>query len=82
MVTPSPKPFKRLIVCCDRPLEASDRATKRDGFFQTNINRMCRAIAATAHMPDGIEIPQIIYHESGIGLISPTGLERAIAGQS
>ena len=76
-----PRPSKRLIVCCDGTWEAGDHATKRDGSFETNITRICRAIAETADMPDGTKIPQIIYYQSGVGSISPTILGRTIAGQ-
>ena len=81
MESPSPNLFKRLIVCCDGTWEAGDHATKRDSSYQTNITRICRALAHHAEMPDGTKIPQIIYYQSGVGSISPTVLGRTIAGQ-
>ena len=90
MATPStanrppnpPKPSKRLIVCCDGTWEAGDHATKGDSSYQTNITRICHALADDAVWSDGTKIPQIIYYQSGVGSSSPTGVGRAIAGQS
>ncbi len=82
MATPSPpKPSKRLIVCCDGTWKSGDHATKGDSSYQTNITRMCHAIAENADMPDGTKIPQIIYYQSGVGSVSPTAIGRTIAGQ-
>ena len=81
METPSSKPSKRLIVCCDGTWEAGDHATKRDSSYQTNITRICRALAHNAKMQDGTKIPQIIYYQSGVGSVSPTVIGRTIAGE-
>jgi hypothetical protein len=34
---------------------------------------MCHALADDAKMPDGTKIPQIIYYQSGVGSVAPTG---------
>lgn len=79
--TPAPKSFKRIIVCCDGTWEAGDHASKGDdSTYQTNITRMCHALADDAVMPDGTRIHQIIYYQSGVGANVPTALGRAFAG--
>ena len=88
MATPSsspptdPKPSKRLIVCCDGTWEAGDHVKKGDSSYQTNITRMCHALADDGKTDDGRMIPQIIYYQSGVGSSAPTALGRMIAGQS
>ena len=81
MESPSPRPFKRLIVCCDGTGEAGDHTAKRHGSYRSNITRIRRAVAPHAEMSDGTEIPQITYYQSGVGTVSPTVVGRTIAGQ-
>ncbi len=81
MATPSPTPTKRLIICCDGTWEAGDHASKGDSSYQTNITRICHALADDAFMLDGTRIPQIIYYQSGVGSGSATAVGRAFAGQ-
>jgi uncharacterized protein (DUF2235 family) len=85
MAAPSPAaPLskKRLIICCDGTWEAGDHASKGDSSYQTNITRICHALADDAIMPDGTRIPQIILYQSGVGSNAPTAVGRTIAGQS
>ena len=74
--------YKRLIICCDGTWQSGDHATKGDSSYQTNITRICHALADDYIKPDGTRIPQIIYYQSGVGSSSPTALGRTIAGQS
>jgi uncharacterized protein (DUF2235 family) len=60
---------------------AGDHASKGDSSYQTNITRICHALADDAIMPDGSRIPQIIYYQSGVGSSAPTAIGRAIAGE-
>jgi uncharacterized protein (DUF2235 family) len=79
-VIDSRKPFKRLIVCCDGTWEAGDHASKGESSYQTNITRMCHALADDALMPDGMHVPQVIFYQSGVGANIPTALGKLIAG--
>ena len=74
--------FKRLIICCDGTWEAGDHVSKGDSSYQTNITRMCHALADDLLIPDGTRVPQIIYYQSGVGANVPTALGRSIAGLS
>jgi len=75
--------YKRLIVCCDGTWEAGDHASKGDdSSYQTNITRMCHALADDGYQQDGTRIPQIIYYQSGVGANIPTAVGRAFAGMS
>ena len=82
METPSPKPSKRLIVCCDGTWMSGDLATKRDSTFETNVTRICRAFSRNAIMPDGTEVPQIIHYQNGVGSVPSSTSGDVVAGQS
>lgn len=81
-VNPHPKSYKRLIVCCDGTWEAGDHASKGDSSYQTNITRLCHALADDAVLSNVTRVPQIIYYQSGVGANLPTALGRAFAGMS
>ena len=76
-----PTPSKRLIICCDGTWKAGDHASKGDSSYQTNITRICHALADDAYTPDGTRIPQIIYYQSGIGSGAATKVGRLFAGK-
>lgn len=71
---------KRLIVCCDGTWKASDHASKGDSSYQTNITRMCHALADDGVLPDGSLIPQVVYYQAGVGTNIPTATAREILG--
>ena len=75
----SPKTPKRLIVCCDGTWMASDHASKDDSSYQTNITRMCHALADDGVRDDGTLIPQIVYYQDGVGTSGPDFL-KLVAG--
>jgi hypothetical protein len=77
---PPSNAFKRLIVCCDGTWVAGDHVTKHDSSYQTNITRICHALADDAILPDGTRIPQIIYYQSGVASSGPT-IGRVFAGE-
>lgn len=76
----SPPTPKRLIVCCDGTWKASDHASKGDSSYQTNITRMCHALADDGVLPDGERIPQIVYYQDGLGTNIPTAFAREVLG--
>ena len=69
---------KRLIVCCDGTWMASDHASKDDSSYQTNITRMCHALADDG-VRDGKLVPQIVYYQDGVGTSGPDFL-KVLAG--
>jgi len=76
----SPSTPKRLIVCCDGTWKASDHASKGDSSYQTNITRMCHALADDGVRRDGTLIPQVVYYQDGVGSNIPTAFARKVLG--
>jgi uncharacterized protein (DUF2235 family) len=76
----SPPTPKRLIVCCDGTWKASDHASKGDSSYQTNITRMCHALADDGVLPDGSLIPQVVFYQAGVGTNVPTAIAREVLG--
>ena len=71
---------KRLIVCCDGTWKSSDHAAKGDSSYQTNITRMCHALADDGVLRDGSLIPQVVYYQAGVGTSLYTSIARTIVG--
>ena len=76
----TPKTPKRLIVCCDGTWKSSDHAPKGDSSYQTNITRMCHALADDGVLPNGSLIPQVVYYQAGVGTSLYTNIARTIVG--
>ena len=76
----SPLTPKRLIVCCDGTWKSSDHASKGDSSYQTNITRMCHALADDGVLPDGKPIPQVMFYQDGLGTNIPTAIGREVLG--
>ena len=76
---------KRLIVCCDGTWFASDKGGKN---LPSNVARIGRLIASEgfaetspAGQPSNvIQVPQIIYYQSGVGTGDLTWLDKRVQG--
>ena len=72
--------FKKLILCCDGTWQASDKPAD-DKNVESNVTKMCRALAEAKIQSGGDEVQQVVYYQSGIGtdIISDWGAK--FAGQ-
>lgn len=59
---------------------AGDHASKGDSSYQTNITRMCHALADDGVHKDGSRIPQIVYYQAGVGSNLQTNIARKVVG--
>lgn len=55
--------IKRLIVCADGTWQSSDQGPPG---VPTNVSRLARAINCVDVKPDGHEIQQIVFYQSGM----------------
>jgi len=77
---------KRLIVCCDGTWFASDKGGKN---LPSNVARIGRLIASegsgetnsTGQPPKIVQVPQIIYYQSGVGTGDLTWVDKRVQGE-
>ena len=73
MANPNLKLPKKLIVLCDRTWQISDDQAQ----VPTNVTRMARAIRPE----NGMQHPQIVYYQNGVGSESFSWLDHLLGGE-
>jgi uncharacterized protein (DUF2235 family) len=68
--------MKRIIVCCDGTWLDSDG----DVQVPSNVTRTARALKPRATLPDGNEVPQLIFYQNGVGTGSSSLYTKYVGG--